>query len=64
MFIFYCKKCKTEKKLEKAILEIVENSKVVTRDSECDKCGDYMIEVQKEFGVPYLIRTEPTLKKK
>ena len=64
MFIFHCKKCKTEKKLEKAILEIIDNSKVVTKNSECDTCGDYMIEVQKEFGVPYLIRTEPTLTKK
>ena len=63
MFIFHCKKCKTEKKLEKAILQIVE-SKVVTKNSECDTCGDYMIEVQKEFGVPYLIRSEPTLTKK
>ena len=51
MFIFHCKKCKTEKKLEKAILEIVE-SKVVTKNSECEKCGDYMVEVQKEFGIP------------
>ena len=63
MFIFHCKKCKTEKKLEKAILQIVE-SKVVTKNSECTNCGDYMVEVQKEFGVPYLIRTEPTLTKK
>jgi hypothetical protein len=63
MFIFHCKKCKTEKKLEKAILQIVE-SKVVTKNSECVRCGDYMVEVQKEFGVPYLIRTEPTLTKK
>ena len=63
MFIFHCKKCKTEKKLEKAILEI-KNSKVVTRGSECLECGDYMVEEQKEFGVPYLIRTEPTLTKK
>jgi hypothetical protein len=63
MFIFHCKKCKTEKKLEKAILQIVE-SKVVTKNSECLECGDYMVEVQKEFGVPYLIRTEPTLTKK
>jgi len=62
MFIFYCKKCKTEKKLEKAILQIVE-SKVVTKNSECKNCGDYMQEVQKEFSIPYLIRTEPTLKK-
>jgi hypothetical protein len=63
MFIFHCKKCKTEKKLERAILEI-KNSKVVTRNSECPKCLDYMVEVQKEFSIPNLIRTEPTLNKK
>ncbi len=63
MFIFHCKKCKTEKKLEKAILEIVD-SKVITKNSECPKCKAYMVEVQKEFGIPYLIRTEPSLTKK
>ena len=51
-----------KKNLEKATLEIVDG-KVRTREAECE-CGSYMIEVEKEFGVPYLIRTEPTLNKK
>jgi len=63
MFIYYCKKCKIEKKIEKATLEIVD-SKIRTREAKCN-CGKYMIEVEKEFGgFPTLIRTEPTLKKK
>jgi uncharacterized protein YwqG len=63
MFIYYCKKCKIEKKIEKATLEIVD-SKVRTREAKC-KCEKYMVEVKKEFGgFPTLIRTEPTLKKK
>lgn len=62
MFKYYCKNCNAKKKLEKATLEIVDG-KVRTREAECE-CGSYMIEVEKEFGVPYLIRTEPTLNKK
>ena len=63
MFIYYCKKCKIEKKIEKATLEIVEG-KVRTREAKCN-CGKYMVEAEKEFGgFPTLIRTEPTLKKK
>ena len=63
MFIYYCKKCKIEKKIEKATLEIVEG-KVRTREAKCN-CGKYMVEVEKEFGgFPTLIRTEPTLTKK
>jgi hypothetical protein len=63
MFIYYCKKCKIEKKIEKATLEIVDG-KVRTREAKCN-CGKYMVEVEKEFGgFPTLIRTEPTLTKK
>mgnify|MGYP003124039836 FL=1 len=63
MFIYYCKKCKIEKKLEKAILKIID-SRVQTANSECPKCNEFMVEVEKEFGgFPMLIRTEPTLKK-
>ena len=63
MFIYYCKKCKIEKKIEKATLEIVD-LKIRTREAKCN-CGKYMVEVEKEFGgFPTLIRTEPTLTKK
>jgi len=63
MFIYYCKKCKIEKKIEKATLEIIDG-KVRTREAKCN-CGKYMVEVEKEFGgFPTLIRTEPTLTKK
>ena len=63
MFIYYCKKCKIEKKIEKATLEIVDST-VRTREAKCN-CGKYMVEVEKEFGgFPTLIRTEPTLTKK
>ena len=63
MFIYYCKKCKIEKKIPKATLEIVDG-KVRTKEAKCN-CGKYMVEVEKEFGgFPNLIRTEPTLNKK
>tara|TARA_S200002703_G_scaffold146519_1_gene141618 strand:- start:1623 stop:1811 length:189 start_codon:yes stop_codon:yes gene_type:complete len=62
MFKYYCKNCNAKKNLEKATLEI-SDGKVRTREAQCE-CGEYMIEVEKEFGVPYLIRTEPTLTKK
>jgi len=64
MFIYYCKKCKIEKKIEKATLEIIDG-KVRTREAKCVKCNDYCVEAEKEFGgFPTLIRTEPTLTKK
>ena len=63
MFKYYCKKCKKQKILKKATLEIVEG-KVRTKEAEC-YCGNYMVEIEKKFtGFPNLIRTEPTLNKK
>ena len=63
MLIYQCKKCKKQKKLTKATLEIVDE-KIRTREAKCD-CGNYMQEVKKDFdGFPCLIRTEPTLNKK
>ena len=61
MFNYICKNCGNKLKLQKATLEVVDG-KVRTREALC-KCGKYMQEQSKEFGVPYLIRTEPTLKK-
>ena len=61
MLKFICNKCKKTKKLQKATIKVIEG-KVRTAEAKC-KCGKYMQEYDKEFGVPYLIRTEPTLKK-
>ena len=61
MIKFICNKCKITKDLQKATLEIIDN-KVRVRQAKCI-CGEYMQEIDKEFGIPYLIRTEPTLKK-
>lgn len=63
MFKYYCKNCNAKKNLEKATLEIVDG-KIRTKEGKC-KCGNYMVEVEKDFGgFPTLIRTEPTLNKK
>ena len=61
MLNFICNNCGNKRQLQKATLEIHEGS-IRTREAKCD-CGEYMQEKSKEFGVPYLIRTEPTLKK-
>ena len=64
MFKFICKSCKKTKELSKSIIQITDDGKVRTKDSECE-CGDYMVEQEKSFeGFPNLIRTEPTLTKK
>ncbi len=63
MFKFICRDCSKTKELSKSII-IIEDGKVKTKDAEC-VCGSQMIEIKKEFkGMPSLIRTEPTLKKK
>ena len=54
-------KCSKTMELQKATLEIVDN-KIRTKQALCN-CGEYMQEIEKEFSMPYLIRTEPTLKK-
>tara|TARA_R110000751_G_scaffold46775_5_gene104976 strand:- start:1880 stop:2071 length:192 start_codon:yes stop_codon:yes gene_type:complete len=63
MIKYQCKKCKSQKELTKATLEIIDG-KIRTREAKC-KCGKYMQEVEKEFdGFPTLIRTEETLRRK
>ena len=59
MALFICKKCKKEKELKKQTL-IFLKKKVVVKEALC-KCGKYM-ETQTKEGIPYLIRTEPSLK--
>ena len=41
------------------------DGKVVNLGTECPKCGEYMIEIEKAFGgFPSIKRTEPTLSNK
>lgn len=62
MIKFKCKKCNKTKDLSKATL-VVRDGKIVTKEALCE-CGEYMQEIEKEFGgFPSIIRTEPTLKK-
>tara|TARA_R110000803_G_scaffold146611_1_gene212354 strand:+ start:993 stop:1187 length:195 start_codon:yes stop_codon:yes gene_type:complete len=63
MFKYHCKKCNIIKEIRNATIVIIDG-KVRTKGSECD-CGDWMVEIEKEFtGFPNLIRTEPSLKKR
>ena len=62
MLKYQCNNCDQTKDLSKATLEVVDGS-VRTREALCD-CGEYMQEIEKEFGgFPSLKRTEPTLSK-
>lgn len=61
MLIYQCNKCAITKQLSKIVMKIIDN-KICHIGSECPKCGEYMQEVEKEFGgFPSLKRTEPTL---
>lgn len=64
MLEYQCNKCEIKKELSKITMKIIDN-KVCHIGSECPKCGEYMQEVQKEFGgFPNIKRTEPTLSNK
>jgi len=64
MLKYQCNKCEIQKELSKVVMKVV-NSKVVNLGTECPDCGEYMQEVEKEFGgFPSLKRTEPTLSNK
>jgi len=61
MLIYQCNQCGIKKQLSKIVMKIIDN-KVCHIGSECPECGEYMQEVEKEFGgFPSLKRTEPTL---
>jgi len=63
MLIYQCNKCQIKKQLSKIIMKIIDN-RVCHIGSECPKCGEYMQEVEKEFGgFPSIKRTEPSLSK-
>ena len=60
MLKYICNVCGNTRQLSKATLEVIDG-KVRTREALC-QCGEYMQEVEKEFGgFPSLKRTEPTL---
>tara|TARA_R110000751_G_scaffold257839_1_gene357306 strand:- start:95 stop:328 length:234 start_codon:yes stop_codon:yes gene_type:complete len=62
MLKYQCNNCDQTKDLSKATLEVVDGS-VRTREALCD-CGEYMQEIEKEFGgFPSIKRTEPSLSK-
>lgn len=58
---YECKKCKKTRDLVKATIVVVDG-KVVVKEALCE-CGNYMESAPSE-GMPNLIRTEPTLRKK
>tara|TARA_R110001599_G_C11749083_1_gene608828 strand:+ start:225 stop:491 length:267 start_codon:yes stop_codon:yes gene_type:complete len=65
MIKFICNKCGETKDLMKATLKVMEDGKVRTQEAYCEKCNEWLQEVEKDFdGFPSLIRTEETLSKK
>ena len=64
MINFVCNTCNDTKSLQKAIIKVIDG-KVRTQEAYCEKCNDWMQEVDKDFdGFPSLIRTEPSLSKR
>ena len=64
MIRFICNNCNETKDLMKATIKVIDG-KVRTQEAYCQKCNEWMQEIEKEFnGFPSLIRTEPTLSKK
>ena len=64
MLKFQCNKCDIKKELSKVIMKVI-NSKVCNIGSECPKCGEYMQEIEKDFGgFPNIKRTDPSLSNK
>ena len=64
MIKFICNTCNETKDLMKATIKVIDG-KVRTQEGYCEKCNEWMQEIEKDFdGFPSLIRTEPTLTKK
>lgn len=61
MSLYKCKKCNKTRELRSVTIKIVDG-KLITPEALCS-CGSYMTAKEKE-GMPGLIRTEPTLRKK
>ena len=63
MLKYQCNKCEIKKQLSKIVMKIIDN-RVCHIGSECPQCGEYMQEIEKEFGgFPSIKRTEPSLSK-
>ena len=61
---FKCQNCSNEKEIYKTTT-VYRDGEWIVKESLCENCGKYMKEVlTKEHGMPSLIRTEPTLRKK
>jgi|TARA_R100000742_G_C4239130_1_gene59159 hypothetical protein len=60
MALYICNKCKNQKELKKQTLVLIKKNWMV-KEALCI-CGNYM-ESKTQKGIPYLIRTEPSLKK-
>ena len=64
MIKYICNSCNETKELQKATLKVIDG-KVRTQEAYCEKCNEWMQEIDKDFdGFPTLIRTEPTLSNK
>ena len=64
MIKFICNTCNETKELQKATIKVIDG-KVRTQEAYCEKCNEWLQEVEKDFdGFPSLIRTEPSLSKK
>ena len=64
MIKFICNTCNETKELQKAIIKVIDG-KVRTQEAYCEKCNEWMQEVEKDFdGFPSLIRTDETLSNK
>ena len=64
MIKFICNNCGETKELQKATIKVIDG-KARTQEAYCEKCNEWLQEVEKDFdGFPSLIRTEPSLSKK
>ena len=64
MIKYICNTCDETKDLQKATIKVIDG-KVRTQEAYCEKCNEWMQEVEKDFdGFPSLIRTEETLSRK
>ena len=64
MIQFICNTCNETLELQKATIKVIDG-KVRTQEAYCEKCKEWMQEIEKDFGgFPSLIRTEETLTRK
>ena len=64
MLLYQCNKCEIQIQLTKVVMKVIDG-KICNIGSECPECGEYMQEVEKEFGgFPNIRRTEPSLSKR